>query len=203
VNNDIQVIEPTWLEEMVSHVIHDEVGAVGAKLLYANDTIQHAGVVVGLGGVAGHGHKGCDRSDFGYMCRLQLVYHVTCVTAACMIMPKRVFQEVGGFDEVNLKVAFNDVDLCLKIRSAGYDIVWTPYAELYHLESATRGSDEVPEHLERAQQEQEYMKKRWGAMLQNDPYYSPNLTYDYENYALAFPPRTSKPWQAAVLEQTH
>jgi len=198
-NNDIEVIEPNWLEEMVSQAVQPGVGTVGAKLLYSNNTIQHAGVVVGLGGVAGHGHKGRDRSDFGYMCRLQLVYNVSCVTAACMVMPKKVFEEVGGFDEQNLKVAFNDVDLYRKIRSAGYDIVWTPYAELYHLESATRGSDEIPEQIVRAQQEQEFMKRRWGAMLQNDPFYSPNLTQDYENYGLAFPPRVSKPWVGEVL----
>lgn len=195
VNNDVEVIESNWLEEMVTHAVQPGVGAVGAKLLYANNTIQHAGVVVGVGGVAGHGHRGRDRSDFGYMCRLQLVYHVTCITAACMIMRKSVFHEIGGFDAVNLKVAYNDVDLCLKIRSAGYDIIWTPYAQLYHLESATRGSDEAPEHLERSMLEQEYMKTRWGAMLQNDPYYSPNLTYESENYGLAFPPRVNKPWR--------
>jgi len=202
INNDIEVIEPNWLTELVGQVAQRGVGAVGAKLLYLDGRIQHAGVIVGLGGVAGHSHKYFPRSDFGYFCRLQLTYNVSCVTAACMLMPRKVFQEVHGFDEVNLTVAFNDVDLCLKIREAGYSIVWTPYAELYHHESASRGSDEAPEKIERATQEKEYMKQHWGDMLQNDPFYSPNLTYDYENYGLAFPPRVYKPWrQCASLRE--
>jgi GT2 family glycosyltransferase len=199
INNDIEVIEPNWLNEMVGQVVQPGVGAVGAKLLYPDGRIQHAGVIVGLGGVAGHSHKYFPRYDFGYFCRLQLTYNVSCVTAACMLILKKVFQEVHGFDEVNLTVAFNDVDLCLKIREAGYSIVWTPYAELYHHESASRGSDEAPAKVERATQEQEYMKKRWGDLLSTDPYYSPNLTLDDENYAIGFPPRVLKPWRVAAL----
>jgi GT2 family glycosyltransferase len=198
INNDIEVIEPDWLKEMVSHVIQPGVGAVGAKLLYPDGRVQHAGVVVGLGGVAGHSHKYFPGSDFGYFCRLQLTYNVSCVTAACMLMPRKVFQEVHGFDDVNLTIAFNDVDLCLKIRKAGYSIVWTPYAELYHHESASRGSDETPENIERATQEKEHMKQRWGDILLQDPNYSPNLTLDYENYSIAFPPRAVKPWRAVT-----
>ncbi len=199
INNDIEVIEPAWLTEMVGQVVQPGVGAVGAKLLYPDGRIQHAGVILGLGGVAGHSHKCFPRYDFGYFCRLQLTYNVSCVTAACMLMPKKVFQEVHGFDEVNLTVAFNDVDLCLKIREAGYSIVWTPYAELYHHESASRGSDEIPEKAKRATQEIEFMKERWGDRLLNDPFYSPNLTLDYENYAIGFPPRSVKPWRVAAL----
>ena len=202
INNDIEVIEPNWLKEMVSQAIQPGVGAVGAKLLYPDGRVQHAGVIVGLGGVAGHSHKYFPGSDFGYFCRLHLTYNVSCVTAACMLMPKKVFQEIQGFDEVNLTVAFNDVDLCLKIREAGYSIIWTPYAELCHHESASRGSDEDPKKVERATQEKEYMKKRWGNILLNDPFYSPNLTLDYENYALGFPPRTVKPWRVAAFTKS-
>ncbi len=202
INNDIDVIHADWLAEMVGQLTAPGVGAVGAKLLYPDGTVQHAGVIVGLGGVAGHSHKYFSGSDFGYFCRLQLSYNVSCVTAACMLVHKKAFEEVGGFDEVNLTVAFNDVDLCLKIREAGYGIIWTPYAELYHRESASRGSDEVPEKLERATQEQDYMKKRWGDLLLNDPFYSPNLTLDYENYSIAFPPRTVKPWRVAALTES-
>jgi GT2 family glycosyltransferase len=194
INNDIEVIHEGWLEEMVSRVMQPGVGAVGAKLYYADDTIQHAGVVLGLGGVAGHSHKCFPRSDFGYMCVPHVVRNVSGVTAACMIMHKKIFDEIGGFDEANLPVAFNDVDLCLKIREAGYNIIWTPYAELYHLESASRGSDALAENIERAVFEQVYMKDRWREKLEEDPFYSPNLTTDYENYSLAFPPRVHKRW---------
>ena len=195
INNDIEVIHPEWLQEMVTQVIQPGVGAVGAKLYYPDNTIQHAGVILGLGGVAGHSHRYFPRSDVGYFGRLQLVHDVSCVTAACMLMPKAVFEEVGGLDETNLTVAFNDVDLCLKIREAGYRIIWTPYAELYHLESASRGSDEVPEKIQRAIQEREYMKKRWGDALRHDPLYNRNLSLEYEDYRLAFPPRVEKPWR--------
>ncbi len=195
INNDIQVIVPGWLEEMVSQVVQPGVGAVGAKLYYANDTIQHAGVVLGIGGVAGHSHRRFPRSAPGYFGRLQLVHNVSCVTAACMVMPKRVFEAVGGFDEVNLKVAFNDVDLCLKIREAGYSITWTPYAELYHVESASRGSDLTREKMERFIHEGAHMKDRWGAVLELDPFYNPNLSLDQENFSLASPPRVTKPWR--------
>ena len=199
INNDIEVIDPGWLKEMVAQVTQPGVGAVGAKLYYRNDTIQHAGVVLGLGGVAGHPHTHHPRSDAGYIGRLQLVHNLSAVTAACMLMPKRIFQEVGGFDEVNLAVAFNDVDLCLRVRQAGYSIVWTPYAELYHLESASRGYDYGnQERAERAALEVAYMRLRWGAAVQDDPFYSPNLSLLTENFDLAFPPRVSKPWRLEV-----
>ena len=194
INNDIEVIDPGWLREMVAQAVQSGVGAVGAKLYYRDDTIQHGGVVLGMGGVAGHPHSRYPRSDPGYFGRLQLVHNLSCVTAACMLMPKRIFHEVGGFDEVNLMVAFNDVDLCLKVREAGYSIVWTPYAELYHLESASRGYDYADrERAERAAKEVAYMTRRWGGSLE-DPFYSPNLSLLSGNFDLAFPPRVSKPW---------
>jgi O-antigen biosynthesis protein len=195
INNDIEVITADWLQEMVSQVVQPGVGAVGAKLYYPDDTIQHAGVVLGMEGVAGHAHRGRARSDEGYFGRLQLVHNLSCVTAACMLVPKRVFDEVGGFDEVNLKVAYNDVDLCLKIREAGYSIVWTPYAELYHLESVSRGSDLEHKNAGRARREYAYMRQCWGTLLEHDPFYNPNLSLVDKEVSLAFPPRVRKPWQ--------
>ena len=195
VNNDIEVIEPGWLEEMVSQATQPGVGAVGAKLYYRDDTIQHAGVVLGMRDVADHVHKHLPRSASGYFGRLQVVQNVSCVTAACMILPKRVFVEVGGFDEINLKVAYNDVDLCIRIREAGYSIIWTPYAELYHLESASRGYGCAPENFDRETREAFYMKRRWGTLLAADPFHSPNFTLKDPSLDLAFPPRVGKPWR--------
>ncbi|MBV5334002.1 glycosyltransferase, partial [bacterium] len=165
-----------------------------AKLLYADGTVQHAGVVTGICGVAGHAQKHLGRHDFGYFSRLQLTHNLSCVTAACLIMRKSVFDEVGQLDEANLAVAFNDVDLCLRVREKGYLLVWTPYAELYHLESASRGPDTAPDKIHRFMREIDYMNRRWGESLQHDPYYSPNLTLDAEDFSLAFPPRVVKPW---------
>jgi GT2 family glycosyltransferase len=194
INNDIKVIEPNWLTEMVSHAVRPEVGAVGAKLYYGDDTIQHAGVVTGINGVANHVHKGLPRQHPGYFDRLRLVHSLSCVTAACLIMRKAVFEEVEGLDADHLAVAFNDVDLCLRLRERGYRIVWTPHAELYHLESASRGSDMAPDKSDRFMREIRYMHERWGATLTADPFYNPNLALDSCDFALAYPPRTVKPW---------
>lgn len=194
INNDIEVIGADWLKEMVSHALRPEVGAVGAKLYYADNTIQHAGVITGICGVAGHGHKGLPRDAYGYFSRAQLTQNLSCVTAACLIMRRAVFDEVGGLDDKNLAVAFNDVDFCLRIRERGHLIVWTPFAELYHLESASRGPDTAPDKVQRFNSEVSYMRQRWGDLLAQDPYYNPNLTLDAENFGLAFPPRVKKPW---------
>ena len=194
INNDIQVIEPGWLKEMVSHAVRPEVGAVGAKLLYADERVQHAGVITGIHGVANHAHKFSPRQHVGYFGRLVLTQEFSCVTAACLVMRKAVYEEVGGLDETNLPVSFNDIDLCLRIRQKGYLVVWTPHAELYHLESVSRGRDTHPDGAERAAREVRYMKECWGESLLCDPYYSPNLTLDDVNFALAFPPRGKKPW---------
>lgn len=188
-NNDLEVINDDWLSEMVSYVLQPGVGAVGAKLYYPNDLIQHAGVIVGLGGVAGHSHKHFPRDNAGYCGRLFLTQNLSAVTAACLVVKKTVFDQVGGFDAVNLSVAFNDVDFCLRIQEAGFWNVWTPYAELYHYESATRGYEDTPEKQARFTREIEYMKQRWGAALLKDPAYNPNLTLDREDFSFAFPPR--------------
>jgi O-antigen biosynthesis protein len=188
-NNDLEVISSGWLTEMVSHALRPDIGAVGAKLYYANDTIQHAGVIVGLGGMAGHGFKFLAREAPGYHWKPFLIQNYSAVTAACLIMRRAVFEEVGGLNEKDLKVAFNDVDLCLRIREQGYRIVWTPYAELYHLESASRGSDNTLKKHLRLRHELNYMKSKWAVMISNDPYYNPNLTIEYEDFSLAYPPR--------------
>lgn len=195
INNDIQVIHKDWLMELVIQATQRNVGAVGAKLYYANDTIQHAGVVMGLYGVAGHGHRHFPRNSIGYFGRPMLVQNTSAVTAACMVVPKLVFDQVGGYDEINLTVGYNDVDLCLKIRSAGYNIVFTPFAELYHLESVSRGENLTAGQIERDANERAYMLSRWSSVIARDPFYSPNLTIASEDYSLAFPPRTSKSWK--------
>ena len=195
INNDIQVIHADWLLELVTQVCQPNVGAAGAKLYYANDTIQHAGVVLGLYGVAAHGHRHFPRNTVGYFGRPMLVQNTSAVTAACMLVPKRVFEQVGGYDQVNLTVGYNDVDLCLKIREAGYDIVYTPFAELYHLESVSRGENLSAAQIARDAKERAYMLSRWNREVGDDPFYSPNLTVTSENYSLAFPPRALKCWK--------
>ncbi|MBI5937513.1 MAG: glycosyltransferase [Betaproteobacteria bacterium] len=188
INNDIEVITPDWLTEMVSIALQPGVGAVGARLWYPNDTLQHGGVVL-VGGVAGHSHKGLPKGSPGYARRAELLQSFSAVTAACLVIRKTIYQEVGGLDEGNLKVAFNDVDFCLKVRELGYRNVWSPYAELYHHESATRGYEDTPDKQQRFAQETGYMRARWGDLLLNDPAYSPNLTLDREDFSYAWPPR--------------
>jgi glycosyltransferase involved in cell wall biosynthesis len=191
-NNDIEVISPEWLEEMMGLATQPGVGAVGSRLWYPNDTLQHGGVIVGLGGIAGHSHKCLRKGAPGFFYRAQLIQTMSAVTAACLVIKKSIYQELGGLDEVNLKVAFNDVDFCLRAREAGYRNVWTPYAELYHHESATRGYEDTPEKQLRFKDEVLYMKKRWGDSLTNDAAYNPNLTLDFEDFSYAWPPRIKR-----------
>ncbi len=188
-NNDIEIISHDWLEELVSQAWRPDVGAVGAKLLYPNSTIQHAGVVVGIGGWAGHAHKGFFAQSHGYVGRASLASNFSAVTGACLVVRKAHFERVGGFDEVNLKVACNDVDLCLKFLEAGLRNVFTPHASLFHHESATRGYEDTPEKKARFQKEVDYMWKRWPELMANDPAYSPNLTLEHEDFGIAWPPR--------------
>ena len=182
VNNDVVVISPDWLSEMVSWAVQPDVGCVGAKLYYPDETIQHAGVVLGIGGVAGHSHKYCPRNQPGYFSRLRLAHNVSAVTAACLLVRREIYQSVGGLDGENLTVAFNDVDFCLRVREAGYANVWTPHAELYHYESVSRGADTDPEKVARFQGEIRYMQDHWD--LSHDPFYSPNLTRVREDFSL-------------------
>lgn len=184
VNNDVEVIEPDWLTEMVSHALRPDVGCVGAKLYYADDTIQHAGVVCGIGGIANHSHRHFAKDSPGYFGRLWTIHNLSAVTAAVLVVRKETFDAVGGLDAAGLPVAFNDVDLCLKVMSAGYRNLWTPYAELYHHESVSRGSDETPEKRARFVGECEVMYGRWDRLLKRDPYYNPNLTLQREDFSL-------------------
>jgi GT2 family glycosyltransferase len=183
-NNDVEAINAGFLERMLEHAIRPEVGAVGAKLYYPDDTIQHAGVVIGLGCVADHGHKFFARNSSGYANRLVAIHNVSALTGACLMVRKSVFDEAGGFDE-RFVLAFNDVDLCLRIRQRGYFNVWTPHAELYHWESKTRGHEDTPEKQARFQQERDLFHAKWKALLLGgDPFYNPNLTRDRLDFSI-------------------
>ena len=195
-NSDIAVIEPSWLREMVRLAMKPGIGAVGAKLLYPDDTVQHAGVVLGMGGVGAHVYLGAGRDDPGYYGRLRTMQEVGCVTAACMAVPASAYAAVGGFDAEHLAVAFNDVDFCLRLRASGRRVLWTPHALLRHWESKSRGSDFAPERLARFLAEIEYMKTRWPAELARDPFFNPNFSDDkWPHYAA--PPRVTPPWAVA------
>ncbi len=185
INNDVEVITEHWLTEMVQHAIRPEIGAVGAKLYYDNDTIQHAGVVLGIGGVAGHAHKYFKKNAHGYFSRLKIIQSYSAVTGACLVVKKELYEEVGGLDEENLKVAFNDVDFCLKLLQKGYRNLWTPYVELYHHESISRGAEDNPEKIKRFNAEVAYMKNRWFMYLEFDNCYNCNLTNKHENFGLS------------------
>ncbi len=187
INDDIEATHGDWLSEMVSHALRPTVGAVGARLLYPNGSLQHAGVIL-VGGVAAHAHAGIPREADGYFGRARLVADFSAVTGACLAIAKSKFDAVGGFDE-QLAVAFNDVDLCLRLQQAGYWNVWTPYSELIHHESVSRGQDSTPDKRARYQGEVAFMKARWGKHLLADPCYSPNLTYERLDFSLAWPPR--------------
>jgi glycosyltransferase involved in cell wall biosynthesis len=194
-NNDTEVIEPGWLNEMVRWIQQPEIGVVGAKLLYPNDTVQHAGVVLGLGGLAGHGHHELGRDEFGYFSRLTLTHEVGAVTGACLLTRRAIWDELGGLDE-ELAVAFNDIDYCLRVRhDAGQRILWTPHALLYHHESVSRGAEDDPVKVARFNAEVDRVMDRWADRLAEDPAYSPNLSLDADSFTLARAPRLTPPWQ--------
>ncbi len=200
-NNDVDVIGGGWLKEMVSHAVRPDVGAVGAKLLYGDGRIQHAGVVLGVGqhnagpGVAGHFGHHAAAGDAGYLGQFALTRELSGVTGACMAFRREVFEAVGGLDETALPIAFNDVDFCLRVRAQGFRIIWTPSAELYHLESASRGLAETPEQVAHAAREADYMRQRWGSVLDNDPFYNLNFDRKDHTFELARPPYRTKPWR--------
>lgn len=187
INNDIQVIRPDWLGEMVANLVRKDVAAVGARLLFPNGTVQHAGVITGIGGVAGHQFKNAPISSLGYFCRAVLPQNLSAVTAACMLVHKHLFHNVGGFDQEHLAVAFNDIDLCLKLREAGGLIVYTPYAELLHHESVSRGYEDSLEKKARFKREYKVMQDRWGTKLTSDPFYNPNFALTNVGYELGTP----------------
>ncbi len=184
-NNDTEVINNGWMERMLEHVQRKDVGAAGAKLYYPNNTVQHGGVIIGILGVAGHSHKGFSRNSCGYINRLCVVQNLSAVTGACLMVRKEVFKEAGGFDE-NFILAYGDVDLCLKIRAKGYLIIWTPFSELYHYESITRGYEDTPEKRERINGEIKLFYNKWHDIFKKgDPYYNINLTKNKEDFSIA------------------
>jgi glycosyltransferase involved in cell wall biosynthesis len=191
-NSAVEVLHADWLTEMVSHAVRPAIGVVGARLWYPDCTLQHAGVILGIGGVAGHAHKHLPKGLPGYAHRAILIQNFSAVTAACMLMRKCVFDEVDGFDE-SLSVAFNDVDFCLRVKAKGYWILWTPYAELLHRESVTRGDETSLAKHQRFAREVELMQQRWGSVLTSDPAYNPNLTLERTDFSIAWPPRSTEP----------
>ena len=183
-NNDTEMIEPDSIKEMLDVCMRPDVGIVGAKLIFEDNTIQHAGVIIGFGGVAGHAFIGQDRDDNGYFSRIISVQDLSAVTAACLMVRRSVFDEVEGLNE-EFKVAFNDIDFCLKVRKAGYLVVYNPYAQFYHYESKSRGQEDSADKVARFQQEIGLFGERWGELLEHgDPYYNPNLTLDKADFSL-------------------
>ena len=184
-NNDIDIITPNWIESLLEHSQREDIGAVGAKLYYADNTIQHAGVIIGIAGFAGHSHRHFKRNESGYANRLMCVQNVSAVSGALMMVKKSLYEEIGGLDEENLGIALNDVDFCLNLRKRGYLNIFTPYCEAYHYESASRGYEESPEKKARFRKEIRYFQGKWKSILADgDPYYNPNLTLDREDFSL-------------------
>ena len=191
-NDDTQVIHADWMREMVSFSQLPFVGAVGAKLLYPDSRVQHAGVILGLGSIAGHAHKLLHSKDPGYAGRAVLHQDFMAVTGACLMIEAETFWKVSGLDE-QLAVSLNDVDFCLRVHQLGLRNVFTPHAQLIHHESVSRGSDSSPENISRAWEEIDFMRKRWGALLDNDPYYSVNFSNSSSVYNFSYPPRNQSP----------
>ncbi|TAJ95682.1 MAG: glycosyltransferase [Gammaproteobacteria bacterium] len=175
-NNDVEIISRDWLRELVSHAVRPGIGAVGAKLLYPNGTIQHAGVILGIGGVAAHVHRFLPGDAPGYCHRAMVTQNISAVTGACLAVRKALYFQVGGLDEVNLHVAYNDIDFCLKLLECGYRNIFTPYALLYHHESITRGADDTPEKIEIHEREYNHMRNKWSEVLASDHAYNSNLS---------------------------
>jgi GT2 family glycosyltransferase len=191
VNNDVEMLDSQWLSVMVSELLRSDVGVVGAKLLWGNDMVQHAGVLLGLHGLAGHVGNEWHRDDSGYFGLNQHTRSVSAVTAACLVCRREDYLALGGFNEFELMVNFNDVDFCLRMQDTLHKrIVWTPHAQLLHLESASRGKEQLPAQQARIEREKRYMRTTWAAKIANDPYYNPNLNLDrYSHTGLSFPPR--------------
>ncbi|MDQ3116758.1 MAG: glycosyltransferase family 2 protein [Verrucomicrobiota bacterium] len=188
-NNDIEAIEPGWLRELVSHAARLEVGAVGARLWYPDGTLQAGGVILGLGGVAGHAFPHLKRGRGGYFSRALLQQNISAVTGACLAVKKELFEKVGPFDETNLSISFNDIDFCLRLIAAGYLNVWTPFANLIHAESASRGHQPTKKEQAHFVSEATFMQHKWGFELLHDPAYNPNLSLNLPGFELAVPPR--------------
>lgn len=193
-NDDMEVISEEWLSELVSHSLRPKIGPVGAKLIYPDGYIQHAGIILGVGGIAGHAFKFLHYLNPGHIGRAGIIQNYSAVTAACMAIRKQVFEELGGFDQENFSIAYNDVDFCLRAWGKGYRTVYTPHATLYHHESASRGFENNHQKKMRWQREADMFSKKWQPIIKNDPFYNPALTLFAENFDLADPPRYKKPW---------
>ena len=183
-NNDIEPINPEWLTEMVSQACRPEIGCVGAKLYYPDDTIQHGGVLLGVTGTGEHAHRYSRWNSRGYQGRLLAAQNFSAVTGACLAIRKNIYEAAGGLNERDLPVAFNDVDFCLRVQAMGYRNLWTPHAELYHREFHSRGHDITPQQQSRAQKEADYMHATWAHLIHDDPFYNPNLMRGRENFEL-------------------
>ncbi|QUT04351.1 glycosyltransferase family 2 protein [Sphingobium phenoxybenzoativorans] len=183
-NNDIEMTKPDWLSKLMERASRPDIGATGAKLLYPNGTIQHAGVTIGIGGAAGHAHRYCPDTSSGYFNRPHLPQYMMAVTAACMVVKKEKFEKVGGFDEVSFPVAFNDVDLCLKLGEAGWQSFYEPNAVLIHHESISRGSDMLRKNRTRFARELDTLKQKWSTDEVRDPYHNPNLSRLSEQFVI-------------------
>jgi O-antigen biosynthesis protein len=194
-NNDTAVISPDWLDEMLGRLLQPQVGAVGAKLYFADGRVQHAGDVVGPGGCANHLHALLPGDAPGYQHRAVLAQDLSAVTAACLLTRRDLYLSLGGLNERDLSVAFNDVDYCLRLWEAGWRVVWSPYAELFHYESVSRGKDVSPERKARADQEVAYMVARWAHVMRHDPFYNPNLSYARPDFSLSHAPLVARPWE--------
>ncbi len=190
-NDDVEITQGSWLEKLVARLQLERVGAVGPMLYYPDDTIQHAGVILGMGGVAGHQFSRVTRGTTGYFGRAMLEQDLSCVTAACMAVRRAVFDQLGGFKET-FPVAFNDVDLCLRMRAAGWRIIWTPTVELYHHENASLGRHDSSVRALQFAQDEALMREAWETAIENDPFFNPNLSRSSGNHDLAFPPRVDK-----------
>lgn len=184
-NNDTEMVNREWLTELMRYAVRDEIGAAGAKLLYEDGTIQHAGVVVGIGEAAGHAHRFLPAKEPGYFRQPHVAQYVSAVTAACLVVEKRKFETVGGLDEVDLAVAFNDVDFCLKLEKAGWRNVYVPHAVLIHHESKSRGDDISPLNVDRYRRELKILQERWGTKTYDDPLHNPNLDRYSETYVFS------------------
>jgi GT2 family glycosyltransferase len=182
-NNDTEVVTPDWIEAMVEQAQRASIGAVGALLLYPDNSIQHAGVVLGLGGVAAHSHRYFPATTPGYVCQVKTINNYSAITGACLMCRREIFAEIGGFDET-LAVAYNDIDLCLEMSNLGYRNVYLPHVVLYHYESKSRGYEDTPEKITRLHKEADYLLSKWQKIVENDPCYSPNLTRDREDYSI-------------------
>jgi GT2 family glycosyltransferase len=183
-NNDTEVLEDSWLREMMRQATRPQVGAVGAKLLYEDRSIQHAGVIIGLGEAAGHAHRFLKEGQPGYFGQAHIPQYVSAVTAACLLVQKSKFEAVGGLDAAELAVAFNDVDFCLKLERAGWRNVYTPQATLIHHESKSRGRDISPQHIDRYLKELKVLQERWSTKTYLDPLHNPNLSKATENFLI-------------------